>query len=62
MGVPLVDNRAVYHLALQLQQLELPSPARYRVPFLVFTEQALDQLWLIWQRELRSPRLNCASW
>ena len=43
-GVPMVDNRAVYHLALTLQHLELPSPQRYRVPFLRFDEAAIDGL------------------
>ena len=43
-GVPIVDNRAVYHLAVVLSSLEFDRRARRAVPFRVFDDQAVDAL------------------
>ena len=43
-GTPITDNRAVYHLAVVLADLELSGRARRDVPVYRFDEQRLDAL------------------
>jgi len=43
-GLPLVDNRPSYHVAVVLRELELPRIRQRRVPFLVLDRRALELL------------------